>query len=215
MTEPPDPLNATVLLEDWRALDASDRRAWWERLWLDAIALSDRYRLGLRAGWWEDSVQVEALGAFSTWTQMFDTGVYNDPQGKLNLLWQVDRLRHALRGGEHAFDPARDRAAYETHLAEIGCPAPAGNPHSNPAARSRAVDAQRRALTAELDAVTGRLAELSDREQILQTRNDETGHAGERGAQAARDLGDVKRTIEQLARRQRELRRQLDETARG
>src|SRR5580704_7157525 len=91
-------------LADWRVLPPGQRRAWWERLWLGAIALADRYRLGLRSRWWEDSVQVEALAAFHCWLRLYDTGAETDPTGKLQLLWELERLRAVLRGGEHTFD---------------------------------------------------------------------------------------------------------------
>src|SRR5262249_52886286 len=95
-------------LQSWRDLPPSERRQWFEQLWLDTIALRDRYQLALRSGWWQDSVVVEAIAAFCAWLDLYDTGAYTDPQGKLGLLWQLDQLKTVLRGGEQAFDPARD-----------------------------------------------------------------------------------------------------------
>lgn len=46
---------------DWRSLYPRERRLWWEQLWVDVCALRDRYRLAVRSGWWEHSIQVEAL----------------------------------------------------------------------------------------------------------------------------------------------------------
>jgi hypothetical protein len=106
---------------DWRALEPRQRSVWWEQLWSDAIRLRDRYRLGLRSGWWQDDIQVEALAAFAAWATAYDGGAWNDPQGKLQLLYDLDRIRAMLRGGESVFDPDRDRREFSRYLAEIGC----------------------------------------------------------------------------------------------
>jgi hypothetical protein len=103
-------------LADWRALPPGQRRAWWEHLWHGAIRLSERYRLALRSGWWEDQLQVEALAAFSCWLELYDSGANQDPTGKVQLLWELERLRGLLRAGEHAFHAGRDREAFERHL---------------------------------------------------------------------------------------------------
>jgi hypothetical protein len=94
---------------------------WWERLWDDAIRLRDRYRLGLRASWWRDDIQVEALAALAAWVTAYDTAAWNDPQGKLQLLYDLDRIRALLRGGDDVFDPQRDRDAFVQHVVGMGC----------------------------------------------------------------------------------------------
>ena len=106
-------------LVDWRGLPPGQRRAWWEHLWRGAIRLSERYRLALRSGWWEDQLQVEALAAFSCWLELYDSGANADPTGKVQLLWELERLRGLLRAGEHAFHAGRDRAAFERHVAGL------------------------------------------------------------------------------------------------
>jgi hypothetical protein len=97
---------------NWRALDPEERAGWWERLWSAAVELNDRYRLGLRSGWWREEVQVEALAAFAAWVRAYDSGAWTDPVGKLQSLYDLDRVRALLRGGEHLFDPDREQVSY-------------------------------------------------------------------------------------------------------
>jgi hypothetical protein len=78
--------------------------------------MADRYRLGLRSGWWQDAIQVEALAAFICWLELYDSGANADPTGKLQLLWELERLRGLLRAGEHAFHASRDRAAFDRYV---------------------------------------------------------------------------------------------------
>jgi hypothetical protein len=104
----------------WRELPAADRWLWWNRLWAAAIQLRDRYRLGLRSGWWKDDIQVEALTALAAWTDAYDTGAWADPPGKLQLLYDLERIRALLQAGEGVFDPEHDRDAFERHLVAIG-----------------------------------------------------------------------------------------------
>jgi hypothetical protein len=97
---------------DWRPVEAQERAGWWEHLWSAAIELNDRYRLGLRSGWWREEIQVEALAAFAAWVRAYDSGTWTDPVGKLQLLYDLDRVRALLRGGEHVFDSEREQATY-------------------------------------------------------------------------------------------------------
>jgi hypothetical protein len=106
-------------LVDWRALPPGQRRAWWDHIWDGAVALAERYRLALRCGWWEDAIQVEALAAFICWLELYDSGANGDPTGKVQLLWELERLRGVLRAGEHAFHAGRDRRAFEEYVARI------------------------------------------------------------------------------------------------
>lgn len=200
-----DELTDTALI-NWRELPPAQRRAWWEQLWLGVIALAERYRLALRAGWWEDSIQVEALAAFCAWLALYDTGAYVDPAGKLQLLWELDRLRVVIRGGEHAFDPARHRPAYKQHLTQVGCPSDADD-----AILDAPVLAQPMPRDSELAAVTERLTELSQREQILSTELDAGTTRDAGAAQPQRELTELRRTIEQFAYRRRQLDGQLDQ----
>jgi hypothetical protein len=112
---------------DWRGLYPRERWLWFERLWSDVCLLRDRYRLPLRAGWWENDLQVETLAALSAWVSRYDSGEWDDPPGKLALLYDIERVCALLREGRDPFTPVRDRAAFEHHLSELGCqPPPAG-----------------------------------------------------------------------------------------
>ena len=98
-------------------------RAAVERRLLAARALPP----AVRSGWWEDQIQVEALAAFAAWVQRYDSGEWDDPPGKLALLYDLERLAALLRDGNEPFHPDRDRLAFARHLLEIGCqPPPAG-----------------------------------------------------------------------------------------
>ncbi len=101
--------------------DPQELRSWFERLWDDACALRERYRLPLRRGWWEQTLQVEALAAFAEWVQRYDSGEWDDPPGKLALLYDVERLAVLLREGAEPFDPARDRGGFIAHVQALGC----------------------------------------------------------------------------------------------
>ena len=119
MSEPAEPGIGWPL--EWRRLEPRARWVWWEQLWSDVIRLGDRYRLGLRAGWWQDDIQVETLAALAAWTTGYDSGAWNDPPGKLQLLYDLDRVRGLLRAGEDVFDPDRDRESFVRHLMGVGC----------------------------------------------------------------------------------------------
>lgn len=119
MSDQEPPSNGWPL--DWRGLAPRARWIWWEQLWSDAITLRDRYRLALRSRWWQDDIQVEALAALAAWTTGYDTGAWTDPAGKLQLLYDLDRIRSLLRAGDDPFDPDRDRAELVSHMIGIGC----------------------------------------------------------------------------------------------
>jgi hypothetical protein len=101
-----------------------ERWMWFEQLWSDVCALRVRYRLGLRRGWWEDHVQVEALAALSAWVERYDSGEWDDPPGKLALLFDLERVAVLLRAGGEPFHPDRDRLAFARFLIELGCQPP-------------------------------------------------------------------------------------------
>ncbi len=114
---------------NWHELYPRERWLWFERLWSDVCALRTRYRLPVRNGWWEDAVQVEALAAFAAWVHRYDSGEWDDPPGKLALLYDIERLSVVLRDGNEPFHPDRDRLAFARYLIEAGCqPPPAGAP---------------------------------------------------------------------------------------
>jgi hypothetical protein len=110
----------------WRQLPAGERRLWFEALWDDVCILRERYRLMVRAGWWEDEIQVEALSAVAQWTARYDSGEWDDPAGKLALLYDLQRIAELLRPGLQAFAPDRDRDDFERYVAELGRERPPG-----------------------------------------------------------------------------------------
>jgi hypothetical protein len=95
--------------------------AWFEQLWGNVCALRERYHLPLRHGWWEDPVQVEALAALAEWVERYDSGEWDDPPGKLALLYDLERVALLLRVGGDPFYAERDREAFTRHLAALGC----------------------------------------------------------------------------------------------
>lgn len=185
-------------LVDWRTLPPARRQEWWHALWSGTLALVARYRLALRAGWWQDAVQVEALAAFCCWLRLYDSGAETDPTGKLQLLWELERLRGVLRAGEQPFDAQRDRAAFEQYLTSM--------------TRGRASDAGAApgrgdaALACELAALGDRLSELRARERTLngELTGPDRQFSGRDGRAARGELGELRRTIRQLTERQRE-----------
>lgn len=108
----------------WQALYPRERWLWFEQLWSDVIMLRERYHLALRSGWWTDQIQVEALAALASWVARYDSGEWDDPPGKLALLYDIERVGALLRDGREPFRPDRDRAAYVAHLADLGCQPP-------------------------------------------------------------------------------------------
>jgi hypothetical protein len=117
-TEDPDQLIDTRWPLHSHGLYPRERRLWFEQLWSDVLMLRQRYRLPVRSGWWENEIQVEALAATAAWVHRYDTGEWDDPPGKLALLFDLERVAQLLRDGEDPFDPERDRAHFERHLAD-------------------------------------------------------------------------------------------------
>jgi hypothetical protein len=111
------PLAPTHLLQ-------RERWLWWEQLWADVLMLARRYRISPGNGWWGDATQVEALAALAAWVARYDSGEWDDPPGKLALLYDIERVRGLVRG-EEPFDPRRDRVAFCRFLSEIVCRPPA------------------------------------------------------------------------------------------
>jgi hypothetical protein len=112
---------------DWRGLLPRERWLWFEQLWSDVCALRERYRLAVRSGWWENELQLEALAALAAWVSRYDSGEWDDPPGKLALLYDLERVAALLREGMDPFHPDRDRTAFARHLIEIGCQPPPGS----------------------------------------------------------------------------------------
>ena len=89
---------------------------WFEQLWRDVVLLRRRYRLPVRSGWWDHELQIEALAATAAWVHRYDSGEWDDPPGKLALLYDLERVAQLLRDGEAPFDPQRDRPRFERYL---------------------------------------------------------------------------------------------------
>jgi hypothetical protein len=86
--------------------------------------LRERYRLAIRSGWWENDVQLEALAALAAWVSRYDSGEWDDPPGKLALLYDLERVAVLLRDGLDPFHPERDRPAFVNYLVDLGCQPP-------------------------------------------------------------------------------------------
>ncbi len=110
----------------WHGLYPRERWQWFEQLWSDVGMLRDRYHLAVRSGWWANSVQVEALAALASWVSRYDSGEWDDPPGKLALLFDLERVAGLLRDGGDPFHADRDRAAFVAHLVDLGCHPPPG-----------------------------------------------------------------------------------------
>ena len=117
---------------DWRGLHPQERWIWFEQLWSEVCVLRERYRLPVRAGWWENELQLETLAAFAAWVARYDSGEWDDPPGKLALLYDLERVATLLRDGADPFSPARDRGAFTRYLVALGCrPPPAPDVRQN------------------------------------------------------------------------------------
>lgn len=114
---------------DWRGLYPRERWLWFDQLWSDVIMLGHRYRLAVRAGWWENDIQLEALAALAAWVSRYDSGEWDDPPGKLGLLYDLERVSALLRDGLDPFHPDRDRGEFERYLVDLGCVPPRPSPN--------------------------------------------------------------------------------------
>ena len=94
-------------------------REWFEDLWLDVCRLRERYMLPVRTCWWENPLQVETLAALAAWVERYDSGEWDDPPGKLALLYDLERVAGLLRDGNDPFYPDRDRAEFKRFVAAV------------------------------------------------------------------------------------------------
>lgn len=108
----------------WRTLYPRERWRWFDQLWSDVCMLCERYRLAVKSGWWEDQIQLEALAALAAWVARYDSGEWDDPPGKLSLLFDLERVADLLRDGSGPFRPDRDRIAFVRYLLDAGCEPP-------------------------------------------------------------------------------------------
>jgi hypothetical protein len=109
---------------DWRGLYPRERWLWFEQLWSEVCMLRRRYGLAVRSGWWENELQLEALSALAAWVSRYDSGEWDDPPGKLALLFDLERIGPLLRDGLDPFHPDHDRSAFVSYLVDIGCQPP-------------------------------------------------------------------------------------------
>ncbi len=100
--------------------DAGLCREWFEDLWLDVCRLRERYMLPVRTGWWENPLQVETLAALAAWVERYDSEEWDDPPGKLALLYDLERVSAMLRDGNDPFYPDHDRPAFKRFIAALG-----------------------------------------------------------------------------------------------
>lgn len=114
---------------DGRGLYPHERWLWFEQLYSDVCSLQHRYGLPVRSGWWEDQLELEALAALAAWVARYDSGEWDDPPGKLALLYDLDRVARLLGHGDdedrrRAFDQGADLLAFTRHLIALGCQPP-------------------------------------------------------------------------------------------
>lgn len=111
-------------------------REWFEQLWDDVCALRVRYALPVRTLWWESPLLVELLAALAAWVARYDSDEWDDPPGKLALLYDLERISTLLRDGHDPFYPDRDRSSFEHFLAALVgqiADGPAGTDRLDPA----------------------------------------------------------------------------------
>jgi hypothetical protein len=101
---------------DWRTVEPGARRRWFNTLWDAVVDLRNRYELPVRSRWWEDTRQVEALAALAVWVDRYDSGEWDDPPGKLALLFELERIEQLLRCGDAPLDVSRDRQLFDRYL---------------------------------------------------------------------------------------------------
>jgi hypothetical protein len=94
-------------------------RAWFEQLWVNVCRLRERYMLPVRTCWWENPIQLEALAALAEWVDRYDSGEWDDPPGKLALLYDLERVSGLLRDGNEPFYADRDRPTFDRFLNAI------------------------------------------------------------------------------------------------
>jgi len=97
-------------------------RHWFSDLWLDVCRLHERYELPVRTRWWESPLIVEALAALAAWVERYDSGEWDDPPGKLALLYDLERVAALLRDGNDPFQPEHDRAEFLRFLDALTAP---------------------------------------------------------------------------------------------
>jgi hypothetical protein len=103
----------------WQGLERVELSVWFEWLWGAVCELSERYTLPVRSRWWDNPLQVEVLAALAAWVLRYDSGEWDDPPGKLALLYDLERVASLLREGDEPFYPDRDRPGFDRFLAAL------------------------------------------------------------------------------------------------
>ena len=116
----PPPVSSWTLPLGPQGLAGEDLWQWYDELWKEVVELSERYSIPVRTLWWKEAVIVETLAAFAAWVRGYDSETWDDPSGKLSLLFDLPRIRAVVRTGRERFDPATDRARFEDHLDRLG-----------------------------------------------------------------------------------------------
>jgi hypothetical protein len=99
--------------------DPQAAHEWFAHLYDQVTAVKVRYKLPVRTGWWADALHYETLAAFVNWVERYDSGEWDDPPGKLALLYDLERVSAMLRDGNDPFDPTAHRGAFDEFLAAI------------------------------------------------------------------------------------------------
>ena len=82
---------------------------WFEQLWRRRRDAPPPLPAAGPLGLVGERAAVEALAAIAAWVHRYDTGEWDDPPGKLALLYDLERVAQLIRDGEDPFDPQRDR----------------------------------------------------------------------------------------------------------
>ena len=73
-------------------------------------------------------MQLEGLAALAAWVEHYDSGEWDDPPGKLSLLYDLERVAQLLKDGAEPFHPDRDRLAFARYLIDLSCQPPPDEP---------------------------------------------------------------------------------------
>ena len=101
-----------------------ERWMWFEQLWTRRLraarALPPAGPVGLVGG----PGPGRGAGRAAAWVERYDSGEWDDPPGKLALLYDLERVAALLRDGGEPFHPDRDRLAFARYLIDLGCQPP-------------------------------------------------------------------------------------------
>jgi hypothetical protein len=95
----------------WEELYRRERWQRFEQVRSEACGPRRRYRLSLRTGHGGTRCRPRHRRA-GAWVERYDAGEWDDPPGKLALLYDLERVAPLLRDGTEPFHPDRDRIAF-------------------------------------------------------------------------------------------------------